>query len=116
MSPKTWTEHVEYILDAIAEIEQFTYGMDAAAFADDAKTIKAVALNFILIGKAAAGIPIEVQQAHPQAPWHLLHIIRDRLIDIHASIDSRLIWELKQHNLQPLVESLKDLLTGTEDH
>ncbi|MCZ6874632.1 MAG: DUF86 domain-containing protein, partial [bacterium] len=45
----------------------------------DAKTIKAVQLDFIVIGEAASHIPDDVQAAHPEVPWHLMRAMRNRL-------------------------------------
>ena len=52
MSPRSWAERIEDILEAIAEIQAFTHGMDFDTFQGDAKTIKAVQLDFIVIGEA----------------------------------------------------------------
>jgi len=66
VSPRDWKERVEDILDAIAEIQAFTHGMDFDAFRADAKTVKAVELDFIVIGEAASQIPDEVEEKYPK--------------------------------------------------
>ena len=58
MSPRGWQDRILDILDAIAEFETFTRGMDYEAFQEDDKSVRAVAMNFIVIGKAANQIPI----------------------------------------------------------
>jgi uncharacterized protein with HEPN domain len=39
------------MLDAIAELQQFTAGLSLAQFQADAKTLKAVMANFTIIGE-----------------------------------------------------------------
>lgn len=53
MSDRSWRERVHDILDAIAEIEDLTRGMSLEALRQDEKTLKAVALDFIIIREAA---------------------------------------------------------------
>ena len=65
MLPRAWSERLRDILDAIAEIKTFTQGMDFDAFRNDPKTLRAVELDFIIIGEAAHHIPETVQAAHP---------------------------------------------------
>ena len=60
MSPRAWQDRIRDILDAIAEIETFTRGMDYEAFQEDDKSVRAVAMNFIIIGEAANQIPEEI--------------------------------------------------------
>ena len=50
MSPRGWQDRIRDILDAIAEIQQFTHGMDYETFKEDDKSIRAVEMNFIIIG------------------------------------------------------------------
>ncbi len=61
MSPRVWKERIQDILDAIAEIQTFTAGMDFNTFRNDQRTIRAVELDFIVIGEASNQIPEEVQ-------------------------------------------------------
>ena len=68
MSPRDWQERVQDILEAIAEIQAFTRGMDFDTFRADAKTLKAVELDFIVIGEAANQIPDEVEETYPKSP------------------------------------------------
>lgn len=62
MSARDWPDRIRDILEAIAEIQAFTDGMNLATFESDPKTIKAVELDLIIIGEAARAIPDEVQQ------------------------------------------------------
>ena len=62
MSPRGWQDRVRDILDAIAEIQRFTAGMDFETFKADERSIRAVEMNFIIIGEAANQIPEEVEE------------------------------------------------------
>ena len=62
MSPRDWRNRIRDILDGIAEIQKFTYGMDYDTFKEDDKSIRAVEMNFIIIGEAANQIPEEIEE------------------------------------------------------
>lgn len=72
MFARRWMERVRDILSAIAEIGDFTRGMSHEQFRLDPKTIRAVELNFIIIGEAANHVPDDVQARHPDVPWRLI--------------------------------------------
>ena len=110
MSPRGWQARVVDILDAIAEIQMFTTDMDFASFQRDAKTQRAVELNFIIIGEAAAQIPDEIEEQNPQIPWHLMRAMRNRLVHVYFEIDPTLLWDTIQNDLPPLVPLLHALL------
>ena len=110
MSPRDWKERVQDILEAIAEIQTFTRGMDFDTFRADAKTLKAVELDFIVIGEAANQIPDEVEEMYPLVPWSLMRAMRNRLVHVYFSVDERLLWETVQNDLPALVPALQSLL------
>lgn len=110
MSPREWTERIRDILDAIAEIEAFTQGMDFGAFSTDTKTLRAVELNLIVIGEAANRIPSEIEGRHPQIPWSLMRAIRNRLLHVYFSVDERLLWDTVKNDLPLLIAPLQSLL------
>jgi hypothetical protein len=68
MSPRDWVERLRDILDAIAEIQAFTEGMNYEAFQADARTIRAVELDFIVIGEAANQLPGNIEHRYPDIP------------------------------------------------
>ena len=110
MSSRAWTERVQDILDAIVEIQAFTLGTDFDAFRGDIKTIKAVELDFVVIGEAASHIPDDVQTAHPEVPWHLMRAMRNRLVHVYFSVDPKIVWETLKNDLPPLLEPLRRLV------
>jgi len=110
MSPRNWQERIRDILDAITEINSFTSGMSFEKFQGDEKTIKAVELDLIVIGEAANQIPAEVEDAHPEVPWHLMRAMRNRLVHIYFLVDARLLWDTIQSDLPKIVLSLGALL------
>ena len=109
MLPRGWIERIRDILDAMAEIETFTQGMDFDAFRKDPKTLRAVELDFIIIGEAAHHIPETVQAAHPEIPWHLMRAMRNRLVHVYFSVDPKIVWDTIHNDLPPLMPLLAAL-------
>ena len=110
MSPRRWQMRIQDILDAIQEINDFTEGLTFETFQIDLKAVRAVELDFIIIGEAANQIPDEVIEAHPEVPWHLMRAVRNRLVHVYFSVDAQLLWDTVQDQLPELVPPLRSLL------
>lgn len=93
MSPKDWRDQIRDILDAIAEIQQFTRGMDYESFKEDDKSIRAVEMNFIIIGEAANQIPEAVEEKYIAIPWPLMRAMRNRIVHVYFKVDEKLMWD-----------------------
>jgi len=110
VSPRDWRDRIRDILDAIAEIQQFTRGMDYETFKEDDKSIRAVEMNFIIIGEAANQIPDEIEEKYTTIPWTLMRAMRNRIVHVYFKIDEKLMWDTVQNDLPPLIPELKNLL------
>jgi len=110
MSPRDWRDRVRDILDAIAEIQKFTRGMDYETFREDDKAVRAVEMNFIIIGEAANQIPEEVEEKHISIPWNLMRAMRNRIVHVYFKIDEKMMWDTIKNDLPPLIPQLEKLL------
>ena len=110
MSLRSWQDRIRDILDAIAEIQKFTRGMDYATFKDDDKSIRAVEMNFIIIGEAANQIPEEIEDQYTSIPWSLMRAMRNRIVHVYFKVDEKLMWDTIQNDLPPLIAELEKLL------
>jgi uncharacterized protein with HEPN domain len=110
MSSRDWRHRIEDILDAISEIQTFASGATPNQFRADAKTLKAVAADLMIIGEAANHVPEDVQEAHPDVPWAVMRAMRNRIVHAYFDIDPDILWDTVQHDLPKLVEPLKRLL------
>jgi uncharacterized protein with HEPN domain len=110
VSLRNWQDRIRDILDAIAEIQNFTRGMDYETFRKDDKTVRAVEMNFIIIGESANQIPEEIQEKYPAIPWNLMRAMRNRIVHVYFQIDEKLMWDTIQNDLPPLTTILEKLL------
>jgi uncharacterized protein with HEPN domain len=110
MSPREWRDRIRDILDAIAEIQRFTEKMDYESFKADGKSIRAVEMNFIIIGEAANQIPEEIEEKHATIPWSLMRAMRNRLVHVYFKVDEKLMWDTIQNDLPSLIPELEKLL------
>jgi uncharacterized protein with HEPN domain len=111
MSSREWRHRIEDILDAIAEIQSFVGGATQEQFKTDAKTLKAVAADLMIIGEAANHVPDEVQDANADVPWLVMRAMRNRVVHVYFDIDPVILWDTVQHDLPKLVGPLKRLLS-----
>jgi uncharacterized protein with HEPN domain len=110
VSPRGWQDRIRDILDAIAEIQKFTRGMDYESFGKDDKAIRAIEMNFIIIGEAANQIPEEIEEKYITIPWNLMRAMRNRIVHVYFKIDEKLMWDTIQTDLPPLIPELEKLL------
>ena len=110
MSPRNWRDRIRDILDAIAEIQRFTQDMDYEAFKRDDKSIRAVEMNFIIIGEAANQIPEEVEVKYLLIPWGLMRAMRNRIVHAYFNVDEKLMWDTIQNDLPSLIPELEKLI------
>jgi len=110
VSPRDWKDRIRDILDAIAEIQNFVRGMDFEAFKKDDKSIRAVEMNFIIIGEAANQIPEEIEEKYSNIPWSLMRAMRNRLVHVYFNVDEKLMWDTVQNDLPPLITELEKII------
>lgn len=114
MSSREWPDRIRDIIDAIAETQYFTRGMNLDTFRADARTVKAVELNFIIIGEAARAVPDEIQKANPSVPWQLMRSMRNRMVHIYFHVDPAILWKTVQDDLPVLLPHLEALLQSPD--
>lgn len=110
MSSRAWQDRIRDILQAIAEIQKFTRDMDFESFREDEKAIRAVEMNFIIIGEAAGRIPEAIEEKYSAIPWNLMRAMRNRIVHVYFEVDERLMWDTIQNDLPPLIPLLEKLL------
>jgi len=110
MSPRDWRDRIREILEAISEIQKFTQDMNYETFKMDEKSIRAVEMNFIIIGEAANQIPEEIEEKYDTIPWSLMRAMRNRIVHVYFNVDEKLMWDTVQKDLPPLIPELEKLL------
>ncbi len=61
MRQREWGDYIQDILEAIAEVKDFTKGMKFEDFVNDKKTINAVVRSLEIIGEATKKIPDSIR-------------------------------------------------------
>ncbi len=84
--------------------------MDLDAFGNDPRTIRAIELDFIIIGEAANAIPDEVAAQYAHIPWMIMKAMRNRLVHVYFSVAPQILWETIQQDLPPVKILLNQLL------
>ena len=56
--------------------------MDYENFRKDDRSIRAVEMNFIIIGESADQIPTEVEEKYTGIPWNLIRVMRNRIVHV----------------------------------
>jgi len=85
-------------------------GKDYETFKEDAKSIRAVEMNFIIIGEAANQIPEDVEEKYMAIPWSLMRAMRNRMVHVYFNVDEKLMWDTIQNDLPRLIPELEKLL------
>jgi uncharacterized protein with HEPN domain len=97
---------IEDILDAARKIQRFTIGITFEDFIADDKTVDAVVRNFEVIGEASNRLPPEFKQRYAEVDWARIKGFRNRIVHDYFGIDHIIVWNIIQHYLPRLIETL----------
>ena len=98
------------IFEAVEEIEEFTRNLTFDEFTKNKMAIRAVTMDFAIIGEAAKNIPLETKRMYPQIPWRQMAGIRDKIIHGYAYIKLDILWDAVSMDLPVLKPLIKELL------
>ena len=101
------------ILDAIADLHDFTADMTFDNFCADRKTINACIRSLEVIGEATKKIPPEIRQQKPLLPWQAISGMRDKLIHEYFGVDLAIVWQTIQNDLSSFEQAISDLLESS---
>ncbi len=90
------------ILENIALIEEFTKGMDLAAFLDDIKTRNATERCLERISEAAKKLGELAEEQCPAVPWPNLRGLGNFLRHEYDRVDPGRVWVMIEDDMGPL--------------
>ena len=105
---------LEHILDAIETICQRTSGMSFEDLIADKVVYGGIVYYTMIIGEAAYKLSHDFVAMHPEVAWQDIADMRHHLVHGYYQVDSRIVWDVIQHDLQPLRNQIKKLLAETD--
>jgi len=97
------------MLDAIREIQSFISGVTLDTFIVNTKTRSAVLYQLIVVGEAAARLPDDLKQRHPEIDWGPVVAFRNRVVRGYFALDWSIVWNAANvdiRTLEPLIASI----------
>lgn len=110
MPHRNWKVRIDNMLEAIAEILEFTESMSLPDFVADRRTLRAVERGFEIIGEAARHVPPDVESRYPLVPWARMRGMRNVVIHDYSTVDPAVLWDTAQRELPPLIPLLQEIL------
>ena len=109
-------ERVRTILEHMLEDAQdvVTFASDSGsydAFANDAKTRKAIVMSLLNIGELASQLPSEYKAVHPQIPWKNMIGMRNFAAHGYHMMSLRTVWETTQTPVPELLAFLQSQMS-----
>jgi len=108
--PRDWRLRLADILEAIANIEEFTSDVNESGFVNDLRTVHATLHNLEIIGEAVSKLPEGVVEAHPEVPWADIKGMRNIIAHEYFSANLPIIWETVVRRLPELREQMRNIL------
>jgi uncharacterized protein with HEPN domain len=103
--PLRIADYLRHIIEAINNIQDYTAGMDLAAYMADRKTRDAVIRNLEVIGEACNNITKhhpEFAAKHSAIPWGFAYEMRNALSHGYFTVDHAIVWQTIQQDLPKL--------------
>jgi len=102
------------MIDAGEQAQILVSGRDADSIEADRQLRDALLWNFTVLGEAAAQLPVNFKDAHPQVNWVRPSQLRNRIVHGYWSIDLEILLATASDDLPAFVAQLKAVLAEIE--
>ena len=102
--------YLQHILEAIAQIQTYTSGMDKPAFLATRLVQDGVIRQIEIIGEASKNLSLETRSLATGVPWKDIAGMRDKLIHQYFGVDIPSVWATVEQDLPHLYEQVTLLL------
>lgn len=97
------------IVHSADKILMYTRGMNYYDFSTDDKTVDAVVRNIEIIGEAAAKIPDDFKQSHPEIDWQNISRFIERTVLDTSIIDYEVAWRIREQEASDLLNQVSSI-------
>ncbi len=94
--------YLEEILEAVANIEADTEGLDLGRFRADRRVRQLVERNIEIISEASRRIPDNFKATEPDIPWTEIAGIGNVLRHDYGAVRPEILWGVRANRLLPL--------------
>lgn len=102
------------MIDAAERIRQVVGDLDLESFRADDLHVESVLWNFTVLGEAAAQMPGDVKDRHPEVGWAQPTRLRNRIVHGYWSVDVGLLYDVATQDLAEMVDQLSAVLEAYE--
>jgi uncharacterized protein with HEPN domain len=98
------------IVEAADAIQRFTEGIQRESFYDDELRQSAVLQKLIVIGKAAARLPVEFRERHPEIEWTDIVGFRNIAVHEYFAVSWTIVWVTATRDVPDLRRKMARIL------
>ncbi|MFA7658601.1 MAG: HepT-like ribonuclease domain-containing protein [Candidatus Gastranaerophilaceae bacterium] len=110
MFKKVYSDAIEDMLQACADIKKAVDGITFGEFEADMFRYRAVERLFEILGEAANRIPKELQEKYCDIAWKNIVGMRNIIIHTYERVDVSTLWGAAKKDLPRLGQSLNKML------
>ena len=101
---------VRHMLDHACEAVEMAEGRSRSDLDADRQLNLALVRLLEVVGEAAARVPEDYREQHPDIPWRDIADLRNRLIHGCDTVNFDILWTIIRKDLPPLIEMLERIV------
>lgn len=102
--------YLRHILDAIAQIEEYTQGISKNDFPSNRLIQDGTVRELEIIGEASRNLSEEFRAEHSAVPWPEIIAMRNRIVHAYFELDLDAVWDAVKLDLPCLKAQVEAIL------